>query len=244
MNTKILEDLGLTKKEVQVYLKLLELGSTPAGPLVKKLAMHRAQVYNLLDLLLDKGIISYVSKANIKHFEAHEPKRLLEFLETKKKQLTEKETKLKKLIPKLESKRNLTEYSQEGTIFQGKRGIKSILEDVLNQKTDFFVFGAEGKFKELFPWYFKHFHDKRAKLKIPLKIIFNEKLREKRRSLPLSQIRFLPKDQINPATTLIYNNTVSIIIWENSPQAFVIKSKKVADSYKNFFKILWNQAKK
>ena len=124
MNTKILEELGLTKNEVKVYLALLELGSTPAGPLVKKLSMHRAAVYNLLDLLLDKGIISYVTKHNIKHFEAHDPERLLEYIKLKKQQLDEKEKKLKEKLPELQLKKNIAITTQKATIFTGKRGIK------------------------------------------------------------------------------------------------------------------------
>lgn len=240
MDTKILEELGLTKNEVKVYINLLELGSTPAGPLIKRVGMHRAAVYNLLDLLVDKGLVSYALKSNRKHFSADDPKRLTEYLETKKTLLNEKAIRLKKLIPELKMKKQIATKEQEGTIFMGKRGIKTILEDVLQQKKEWLVFGAEGKFKELFPWYFKHHHEKRAKLKIPLKIICNESLRK--RILPFAKVRYLPKTYINPATTYVYKNTVAIIIWEPNAQAFVIKSEQVAKSYRNFFEMLWNVA--
>ena len=241
MHTEILQELGLTKNEVKVYIALLELGSTPAGPLIKRVGMHRAQVYALLDLLLDKGIISYVLKFNRKYFEAHDPERLLEYVESKKKDLEQKELELKKLLPELKLKKQLT-VEQEGTIYKGKRGIKTILEDVLHKKKDWLVFGAGGKFKELFPWYFEHHHTKRTKLKIPLRIIFSDNLRSQRKSLPFAQIRFLPSTYINPATTYIYNNTVAIIIWDPTPQAFVIRSEQVAKSYRNFFELLWKSA--
>lgn len=244
MNTRILEELGMTKNEVKVYLRLLELGATPAGPLVKKLGMHRAAVYNLLDLLLDKGIISYVRKHNRKYFTAHEPKRLLEYVETKKRQLQDKEQELKQLIPELELRKQLAKEEEEGTIYKGKRGIKTILEDVLEQKKDLLVFGAEGKFKELFPWYFSHWHKQRAERQIPLKIIFNQRLTKQRQSLPRAKVKFLSESYINPATTLVYADTVAIIIWEPNPQAFVIKSKQVSQSYRNFFVLLWNTARK
>jgi HTH-type transcriptional regulator, sugar sensing transcriptional regulator len=244
MNTKILEELGLTKNEVKVYLALLELGSTPAGPLVKKLSMHRAAVYNLLDLLLDKGIISYVTKHNIKHFEAHDPERLLEYIKLKKQQLDEKEKKLKEILPELQLKKNIAITTQKATIFTGKRGIKSVLEDILKIRKPWLVFGAEGKFKDLFPTYFLHHHNQRAKLKIPLKIIFNEKLRKKRKSLPHAQIKFLSEKYLSPSTTYVYGDTIAIIIWNPEPMAFVIKSEQVASSYHSFFEVLWDTAKK
>ena len=242
MDTKILEELGLTKNEVKVYINLLELGNTPAGPLIKRVGMHRAAVYNLLDLLIDKGLVSYILKSNRRHFSADDPKRLTEYLETKRMLLNEKATQLKKLIPKLRIKKQLTTKEQEGTIFMGKRGIKSILEDVLQQKKEWLVFGAEGKFKKLFPWYFNHHHEKRSKLKIHLRMICNESLRK--RVLPFAKVRYLPKNYISPATTYIYSNTVVIIIWEPTPEAFVMKSGQVAESYRNFFELLWNVAVK
>ena len=70
MDTTLLEELGLTKNESKVYLALLELGSTAAGPLIKKIGMHRAAVYDIIDLLTGKGLVSYVIKANRKYFEA------------------------------------------------------------------------------------------------------------------------------------------------------------------------------
>ena len=56
MDTQILQEIGLTKNETKVYLALIELGSTPAGRLIKKVGMHRGIVYDLIDLLTDKGL--------------------------------------------------------------------------------------------------------------------------------------------------------------------------------------------
>ena len=244
MNLKILEELGLTKNEAKVYLALLELGTTSAGLIIKKLGMHRAAVYNLLDLLIDKGLVSYVIKANRKYFEAHDPNRLLEFLDSKKQELIMKEHELKKLLPELQLKRKLSREEQEGTIYKGKKGLKSIFEDILSEKKPWFVFGATGQFKEIFHAYFIHFHERRIKLNIPLKIIFNEKIiKEKReKELKFSTIRYLDESYITPSTTYIYGNKIVIIIWSGEPMAFVIRSKQVVDSYKVFFNLLWNIA--
>ena len=42
------------------------------------------------------------------------------------------------------------------------------------------VFGAEGKFVEIFTHYAEQWHTKRGALKIPVKIIYNEKVRTKK----------------------------------------------------------------
>ncbi|MBS3152633.1 hypothetical protein J4230_04445 [Candidatus Woesearchaeota archaeon] len=244
MDLRLLEELGLTKSEIKVYLALLDLGTTSAGNLIKKLGMHRAAVYDLIDLLIDKGLVSYIIKANRKYFEAQDPIRLLEFIDLKKQELTQKEEELKKLLPELQTKRKLSREEQEGTIYKGKKGLKSIFEDVLNEKSSWFVFGATGKFKEIFHAYYIHFHNRRAKLKIPLKIIFSESVRrEKReRELKLSIIKYLPEAYITPSTTYLYGDKIAVIVWSDEPMAFLIRSKQVADSYKAFFSLLWNIA--
>ncbi len=244
MDTVLLEELGLTKNEVKVYLALLELGSTPAGPLIRKVGMHRAAVYDLIDSLTNKGLVSYVIKANRKYFEAQDPDRLLEYLESQKQDLVNKEEKLKQILPELQLKRKLSKEEQEGTLYKSKKGLKSIFEDVLKEKKPWFVFGATGKFKELFQAYFIHFHERRAKLKIMLKIIFNNEVREQKREeeLKLCQIKYLPDSYISPSTTFIYGDKVAVINWSSEPMAFLMRSKQVADSYKSFFDILWKTA--
>src|SRR3989338_8100445 len=99
---RILQNLGLTEKEAETYLVLLKLGSVPAGPLIKELGMHRAAVYNLLDILIDKGLVHFVVQANRKYFEAQEPKRLLEFIEEKNQKLETEKEELQKMLPELE----------------------------------------------------------------------------------------------------------------------------------------------
>ena len=70
MDTKILERVGLTKNEIKIYLALLELGTTTTGPLTRKAGIHASRVYESLNNLIKKGLVSFVIKANIKHFSA------------------------------------------------------------------------------------------------------------------------------------------------------------------------------
>ncbi len=243
MDLQILEGLGLTKNEIKVYIALLELGSSAAGPIIKRLGMHRAAVYDILDILTEKGLVHYIIKANRKYFEAQDPERLLEILDSKKQDLIDREEQLKKLILELQIKRTLSKEIQEGTIYKGKKGLKSIFEDILKERKPWFVFGATGQFKEIFHAYFIHFHNRIIGLKIPLKILYNEQIRKEKRILKLSQIKYLPESHITPSTTYIYGNKVVIILWGIEPIAFLIRSKQASNSYKSFFDLLWSIAK-
>ena len=57
-------------------------------------------------------------------------------------------------------------------------------------------------------------------------------------------IKTLPKEYMSPAEINIYGDNVAIILWDEVPQAFVIKNKKIADSFMQYFKLMWKVAKK
>ena len=60
MDTKALENIGLTGAEIKVFLTLLELGSSFAGPIVERSGLQNAVVHRTLHSLSEKGIVTYV----------------------------------------------------------------------------------------------------------------------------------------------------------------------------------------
>ena len=78
-----LEELGLSEAEAKVYLALLETGSTLAGPIIKKTALHRGTTYQILQRLIEKGLVSYVIKSGKRYFEATDPKHFKTLLKEK-----------------------------------------------------------------------------------------------------------------------------------------------------------------
>ena len=83
MDTSILEDIGLTQGEIKVYLALLELGETNAGPIKKKLHIQNSVVHLCLNNLIQKGLVSYIEKGKRNFYTAIDPKHLIEFIEEK-----------------------------------------------------------------------------------------------------------------------------------------------------------------
>ena len=94
---KILEEIGFTKGEIKVYLTLLELGSTTTGDVIKKSKVSPSKVYDILEKLIQKGVVNYVIKGKVKYFEAASPKRILEYLQEKGKKIKAQEKELNKV---------------------------------------------------------------------------------------------------------------------------------------------------
>lgn len=60
MKTSALEDIGLTKAEITVYLSLLSLGTTTAGPIIRDAKLYPSIVYSALESLVTKGFVAFV----------------------------------------------------------------------------------------------------------------------------------------------------------------------------------------
>ena len=73
INTEILEEIGLTKSEIKVYLALLKLGSSTKKSIVKESGITHSKLYEITDKLINKGLVSYVRKNKVLHFSAAPP---------------------------------------------------------------------------------------------------------------------------------------------------------------------------
>ena len=91
MNLEILEQIGLTKTEIKIYLALLKLGQTTTTNIVREAEIHASKVYEFLDKLIQKGLVSYVIKSNKKYFTAASPVFLKEFMREKENKIKEQE---------------------------------------------------------------------------------------------------------------------------------------------------------
>jgi len=238
MKSEDLQEFGLSNTEAKVYLALIQLNRSQAGEITKRSGVNRTNVYDALERLIEKGLVSYVTENNKKVFEAVGPDRFGLVIQEKQEKLLEVIKELKSNQPNKQSKEN-------ASIFRGKMGIKTIFEDMLKERKELLVYGAESKFRDMFPYYQKHWNDERARLGLGLKIIWNEKVKEikKKEHLKLIEMRFLPESYDFPSTNFIYSDRVVTIVWTENPLAFMIVSKDIVKSNTHFFNILWKIAK-
>ncbi len=239
-----LENLGLTKIEARVYLELLKLGSTKTGPLIKKTELHRATVYDILKRLLEKGLISYVVKEKTKYFQVANIENFFDSIETQKQKLKEKERLSKEIVKKLQLIKEQARNKESASIFQGKKGIITIFEDILNYE-EYFAFASKGKFKEILEDYFDQFQNKKKLKKIVVRILIDEGLRGSQYVKSIyGKVKFLPKEYNYPTATFVYGDNVAFFVFTEYPTAFLIESKELAGSFKSYFNLLWKIAKK
>jgi len=239
-----LENLGLTRIEAKVYVELVKLGSTKTGSLIKKTELHRATVYDVLKRLLEKGLISYVVKEKTKYFQVANIDTFLNSIDDQKQKLKEKERLSKEVVKKLQLIQEEAKNKESASIFQGKKGLITIFEDILNCG-EYFAFASKGKFKEILEEYFDQFQNRKKLKKIIAKILIDESSRGSQYTQSIyGDIKFLPEEYNYPAATFVYGDKVAFFVFTEYPTAFLIESKELVDSFKSYFNLLWKLAKK
>ena len=243
MEKQTLIKIGLTDNEADIYLALLSIGPSLVSKIVEKTRINRTHIYDRLSHLMKKGLVAYVIKNNRKHFYAAEPKRLLRYLEEKQEEIAKEKEEVKSILPKLE--KIIPEIKDESVeVYEGKEGLKTILEDIIRSKEDILTYGSEGNFSNVLRFYFKHYLKRLEKTGISMKVLFNYDSSRKPFSWKFAKARYLPKIYKTPTETTIYGEKVTIFILTGSPKVILIKSKTVAESYKRYFNVLWRMGKK
>lgn len=250
MTTMQFEDfvkLGFNKNEAIVYAALLKLQTATAKDLIQETKFHKNIVYDNLEKLIEKGLISLIMDEGIKTFKAQPADMIITLLEDQEKQIQENKEYAKALVKDIKKLETKSAKKSETSTFKGKKGVQLILKDQLDSGEDYVSFGAPAQSVEIMgEYYWQNFRLRQNEHKIKGKLLFNESLRSEKEKIPedLNEVRFI-KSGIEPMTqTVVYGNKTAIIIWSENPVAMLINDIDVAKSYKEFFNELWKNAKK
>lgn len=230
-----MHEAGLTDNESKLYLTLLELGPSHAGLISRKSGLHRRVVYDTLEMLIQKGLVGYILKNNIKSFQASNPERIMEIIKEKEKLVSE-------IMPRMLYLYQNTKEKEETNFYKGKNGLKTVFEDQLSTGKEILIIGASPIAYEVLQFYFKWFDERRAKEKIKTRIIFNKT--KEAVKIPYSEVKFLPEKYSSPLAVNIYGDKVAIILWsKENPLAIVIRNKEISEGYRKYFELMWKIAR-
>lgn len=245
----LLEQLNFSEKESQIYLALLEAGSTKPGDLAKKTGLNRTTVYDICELLMQKGLISKYKKGAGTFFNALDPKNLLNYLdrekEEKAKEIEKQKNKVSELLPQLVSLQNIYGATKPKVqFFESEKGMREAYEDTLTSREIILAYANPQTMHEGLPNFFPEYYKRRTEKKIFIKAIIprNEMSleRTKYNQEEMRDTRFLPEDRMTFSPEInIYNNKMLVASWKEK-MAIIIESKELADLQKLSFDLLWN----
>ncbi len=240
---KILEDIGLTKTESEIYERLLQLGECSVSALQRSLSIHPQIAYRTIDSLKEKGLATVIRKKNKQYVSAEHPKKL-EDIEK------ERLLKLRSAIPELV---HLMKPRKESIVRTsiGHEAIKSFrrqaIQDLKRNDSILIIGGSADRFYDVMGEDYKEIEEKRIKKKIHKKLIAFASEREKFQKDPhqlFSEFRYLSSHHPTTTSTNVFGDHVGIIIWTADPVLLHIHDGDVADSYRHYFDELWATARK
>ncbi|HLD07294.1 MAG TPA: helix-turn-helix domain-containing protein [Candidatus Nanoarchaeia archaeon] len=226
MKEQALHALGLNKKEVEVYLASLQIGSALVQDIAHAASINRTSAYDVLSSLEQQGFVSHTMASGKRHYQAANPQKLLDMVK-------EKENLVKKALPELASIAESVTQKPRVEVYVGRDGLKSVFEDILRDTKSFLCIASKKHLFKLFQYYFPHFVERRKKQRIKVRIISDQQPYDKRAPYKLM------KGDIKTATW-IYNGKIAMVSLEESePIGILIQEKNFYTTQKMMFDRLW-----
>ena len=232
---EIIEQLGFSRNEAIVYIELLHTKKATAVQLSKKTKLHRRTIYDNLNLLSMKGVVSSVKETGSTYFIPCHPKNLLSELDSKR-------ASLEKIMPALESLYMQDSEEPEVELIRGKDGILRMLHEAQRKNESIYWIGAGGILFSTLGDELKGL-DKSLR-KLDIRMVQPSGFKSK---LKIKNLRILPKTHSLNSTVAIavFGDVVAIGSLEGRDVTIVkIRSASYAKAFKNYFDILWSISKK
>ncbi len=242
---ELFQSLGLAKNEAKIYEVLVREGDSPVGKISKKSGIHRRNVYDSLNRLIEKGLTIEVVSSNENQYQAVEPKKLAEIL-------AEKFENLDKALPSLEKLYFDTPAEYRVQTYKGKEGWKQYMKDIIKVGKPFYSIGAQGawmdkRVKSFYPGFLNQMKRK----KIEMHHLFEYEILEKNHPILKNvgnKYKFIPKaynttsgiDIFGDRVNIIHNQHLEQVGTENEIMFTVIQNQNLADSFRTWFKFMWD----
>jgi len=249
MDTSPLKEAGLTDGEIKTYLALLEIGLSTSGPIIEKSRVARSIIYQILDRLMQKGLVSYIIKEKTKYYQAAAPHKIFDYLEEKEKKVRKNKSQIQKIMPDLLLKQTQSIKSQ-ATIYMGIKGLHTAHEQTylkLRKSEEYCYLGIPAYQPPEQHAYWKKDHKRRAKAGIMCRLLFNnstdKSIIKDRNRYEGCKARLMGDDIETPASFVTFKDTTLIIIQSPEPFAFEIENQQVANSFQAYFEVFWKRSK-
>ena len=240
-----LESLGLSGNEAKIYIFLLKHGEKSTGPIIKETGVANSRVYESLNSLINRGLVNYRIQKYGKLFQAADPSKFVENEEERLKMI-------QSFIPELKSIKNKEQKETNLSIYEGldgfKTAFKKIIDDCPKEETIYILGFSEQQYaNESLRTFLANMNLRSAQKKQKLKILMDQSVRQNlgkdRSKEKYSEVKYMPRGYISPAAIDIFGDYTYIFLWEEKPFVFMIKNKRIADSFKTYFNFLWKLAK-
>jgi sugar-specific transcriptional regulator TrmB len=246
---EVLSRAGLSESEAFVYSLLLKNGQTSIARL-KEITpkLSRTNLYNVLNSLTAKSLVIKLEDKKKLEFKPSDPYQLKVYLNDQERELGQAQGMLDSVIPSLSELYKTTTEKSVVRSYEGKKGIKAVMDDSLLAKTEILTYLDPKEVDEYINEANRSYVKNRYAANIKKKMLaadneFNRE-RYKDKADQLTEIRFMPKELMTAETVMqIYDNKVSYMtIKPESAIGLIIDDQYIANMQRSLFGINWEVA--
>lgn len=245
MYEKILQKTNLTSTQAEIMDYLLQTEESKASTIAAKIKKSRAIVYRDLEELIDLGLVKKKEKSNqITTFTAEHPSKLEKLMEQREKNLENDKKEFNNFLPDLVSAYNLNHNRPGIKFYEGDEGIKKVLEDTLESKTEIYTIADTGSIKGNIKKINETYVKQREKKEIKKRLIVPESAKDRFEGGgdEYTDIRFLNEDYYDFKTGMqIYDGKVSYQTLDaDNKIGVIIEDENIYTMHKLLFEYIWN----
>jgi len=234
-----LESLGLSKREVDVYLASLEAGPSLQLPLAQKAGIKRTSMREFLPDMLQRGILQEVVLGKRKYLAATDPRQLVEDLQAKAKRATD-------ALPLLLALQSDPKDKPQVRFYDGVEGVKRVYEETLKVGLPLYSFvNVAAIHQELEDWLVKTYVPRRQTKNIQNYVLVSDTPGASqlipddawRHNKYVNQEKFPFKMEV-----LIFGDFVAFIHFSkfDEPSATLLQSQSAAVTLRSIHQLAWD----
>jgi sugar-specific transcriptional regulator TrmB len=237
--------IGLTEGEAKVYASLLELGPSSVGPVRKNTKISHSNIYEILERLINKGIVTVIIKNNIKNFQAVSPGNLTKFLDKKEEELNEQRNSLKQAIPRIEALQS-SHPKQEAMMFIGIKGLRTAYEELYKDATgeNLWIYVHDDSYAKVSDKFYMHTWMPMVK-NIKSRGIADKSYRKSKFAEAFQKnhsMRFVDFPIFSHGE--VCGDKFMLVSWEEPITTVLVHAKHVSDHFRKYFNSVWDKGKK
>jgi len=246
-----LERLGLDEKEAAVYSDCFRRSMSTPALISRSTGLKRSTVYFYLDKLQKRGFIGMKVIKKRKYIVVTSPDQALgKFLRSREEELENVKEQVSGLIKRMEKIYQEKQHSTELVFYEGKEGLKIMMNKILLQKSNFFWFGSINYVLSIVgeDYFYKKFTLERMKSNTSAYAITDRQiLQNKRFGEQIGNFRFFKfiDEEIKiPALLIVCGENIYLSSLDDHQIKIInIKDHLIADIFSLMFKLLWDQIK-
>lgn len=236
-----LKQIGIDEKQARIYLACLELGGSSIKEMAKKAGIKRTTIYDIIDDMVNSGLIKVTTKGKKKKYIASEPDEVRAILR-------KREAIFEQIMPQLGLINNSGSMKPKVWFYEGIEGLKKVYDDTLeHDNAIMYQWASNDIFDAIEAEWLYDYVKRRVKNKIQALCIATNspeirdfQAKDKKQ---LREIRIVSKDLFPFKIELdVYGNRVAMISGRDK-FGVIIESKAIASTLEMVFKLCWQNVK-